>query len=235
MTEFPAVLSLTILSPDRSRILVGVRRAENNPTHPDIISTPTQRIPSSILEDIITGCTTSKEVTVNLNFPERIDQVLVFGDPYTIKRQNFESINNPYGQSLLFVVDTLLARKLGQASYLAMDNLLYLATPKVLVQGAALYDRRNLGENPERYGKQKDHQLNSEDLQMLNVEVVLDRTDTMPSETASYSPLVWISRKQFQVMNEERHTFGLPNELNGSSYCAHGMCLLSSYAAITFQ
>ena len=238
--EYSDVLTLTVRNADRTKVLVGVRRPETNPTHPNVISTPTQRMFFSSIDTIIAGCGEAVETNVDLNFPERIDKVLVYPGSFSIDRREFEGYDNfnmkfkplPHEETLFCVVEGLLAGKVGQAGPLSMNEISYIATPKVLMRGSALYDRKRLGSLSDRYGEPQDENINSENIQMLNVEVVLSRSDTIPVETASYSPLVWVTEDQFREMNEQRHTFGLPDELNSGQYCAHGLCLLSSYVAL---
>jgi hypothetical protein len=86
------VIALTIINCDETsdhhgQVLVGVRRPSSNPTHPNVVSVPTQRVPEGLAE------------AIQLMVPKG--------------GSSFQWVGRDGHSPLRYAIDSLLARKLG--------------------------------------------------------------------------------------------------------------------------
>ena len=80
-----------------------------------------------------------------------------------------------------------------------------------------------IGERPE------DGQPVTENLTMFNTVIALEHGhDLVPSDTASYRPLVWAGIDDFIEMAQSRDTGRLNAGLEDAFFCAYGLCLQTS-------
>jgi len=207
------ILSLTVLDAssldDRkvsmsSRVLVVARRAETNSTHPNVVSVPTQRLPSALYSAILDSA-----------------------DPLggEAERSYFRGgvvengkINGHH--PVVFAVEALLARKLGLADDLEHDRCRFRAALRTEVGGVALYD--NLG--PQNV---------YEPVSMLNVVVeVQSQSSPLQLETSSYSMVAWTTVQAFLEGVERKDPAHISQKLDPLEFCVHGVCLQAAQASL---
>jgi len=125
---FSPVLSLTVLDAStmpggrvchESRMLVVVRRPECNPTHPNVVSVPTQRVPAALFGDLVAYGAAS---------------------PATGGDGGSDSNLHSGHDSLIYATEALLARKLGIGDALERSELSFSAALTSRVPGHAVYD-----------------------------------------------------------------------------------------------
>ncbi len=208
------VLSLTVLDarsldagvirPD-SRVLIVARRPETNPTHPNVVSVPTQRIPQSLYTDLI-------ETTTYLG--EEAGRAI---SHYADGAVSNAAINGHH--PLIFAVEALLARKLGLADDLEHDSCRFRAALRTRVGGAAVYE--NIGEEG-----------TYEPVSMLNVVVELERESEVPVSSSSYSLMAWAAVESFLEGVESRDPTQISPQLDPIEFCVHGVCLQAAQASL---
>ena len=220
---------------EKTRMLVGGRSGETNLTHPDVISTPTQRVPKSVLDDIL-RLSQQAEVTTQteLRFPERVSRVIALETPVYDSKES----HNP----VVYAVRSLLSAKLGLAEALEKNEVHFTATPVTSLVGSVLYAVLE-GQTAAQFERHAvpvtigGEQYMQEYHQMLNVRVVLDNPDLVPAGTPSYSNLYWMTVAQFNQMNQTRdlrHVSGISME-QAFGYCIHGLCLMTSSVYVNQQ
>lgn len=208
------ILSLTVLdarsldggvvSPD-SRVLVAARSPETNPTHPNVISVPTQRIPQSLCDALIESATHRGEE------PGRT--VSHFGGGVV----DNSAINGHH--PLIFLVEALLARKIGLAADLEHDHCRFRAALRTRVSGVAVYE--NICD-----------QNVYEPVDMLNVVIELEQQGELPMATSSYSLMAWVSVESFLEGVESRDPTRISPQLDAIEFCVHGVCLQAARASL---
>jgi hypothetical protein len=199
--EANPVIALTILdSPDGGRdILVGVRTITANRTHPQVISTPTQRIPWSFVRHICAGATA-------------IGDFKGSGGTHVLDVQSSSSSE----AATRYVVRALFSSKLGVAAELETGRLEYHATLESLTLGTAHYP--NL---PAHHGKER--------ILMCNIRVTLTKgAELFPESTASYDPLVWVDKNAFIKAVESKDIFLLFPDGDPIELCIYGLCVSTS-------
>jgi hypothetical protein len=213
--ERPApVLCLTILDVRRPdpRILVGVRSPLVNATHPNVVSTPTIRIPPGSAADLLDGAGFR---------PASPDghRLWLSGARSTNGARRGSSLGTGSWEGggdhdpLIHETTSLMAKKLGLADALAVDRFLFSVEPVSAVLGAANY--ANLG--------------CTEFIVMTNLLVrVLDGADLVPASTVEYDPLVWVDVARFLVAVEERDPFAILPDGDPFELCVHGLCVSSA-------
>jgi len=205
-----AVIALTLVdAEDPARILVGVRDSKNNAVHPMVVSTPTQRVPAVVLEQICSGAAKLNiDTPLDLNFPEQVMSAHLLEAPKVHSR----SANGH--DPLIYAVESILSKKLGLSAPLEERNVHFTATPVSLLVGNIFSDDES-----------------KECLTLCNVRVLLENATLIPKSTPSYSRLFWIQEGEFLEMTRRRDLIGLEHVLGGHSaeYCVHGLCILSSF------
>jgi len=208
------ILSLTILDGsslledgaiDAScRVLVVARRAETNSTHPNVVSVPTQRLPTALYSAIVESADPTGDVAESSYFRGGMIE-------------NME-INGHH--PVVYAVESLLARKLGLADHLECDHFRFRAALRTRIAVVALYD--NLG--PESV---------YEPVNMLNVVVEMQsQSSLLPLETSSYSMVAWTTVQAFLEGVETKDPTHINRKLDPLEFCVHGVCLQASQASL---
>lgn len=182
---------------------MGVRRA--TPTslrHPDVLSTPTLRVPHSLMNAIIHEAhgrvPTFPGVGEFETFP-RVSPV-EFGGAQTL------------WTGTAFVVESLLARKMGQADALVMGRLRGHAG----LAGIAV----DVVPDPATEKSELTHMLTIE----VDVQAGADRLDR---PTPSYSRLEWVEIEKLAEAVSRKDPFHLVSDLD-LSVCLYGLCVSSA-------
>jgi len=209
------------------RILVGIRSEDTNPTHSNVVSVPTQRIPESIYDDIMNRCSAVLTKKPDCDFPERVRKT--FSLSTAISDNEKEKGHN----SVIFTVESLLSTKLGLADYLESGKVKFIARPRVLLEGEVFYEEKDV-EIPGEKIILNGETVYREQAMMLNIEVRLKGAEFIPTQTASYRKIRWITLTDFKKLISTREASFLAPVFDGEGVhlCVHGMCLLSSDAAI---
>ncbi len=206
-TEFVPILALTIMDEIKQKILIAVRSRETNPTHPDVASVPTGRIPTALYDDLIQGAgegypvqdfvQTSKEYGVD-----------IYPNSQFVNNQEASAHN-----SVIHSVESLMTKKLGLAEALEKNMIEFKARARLVLHGNAHY--------PNLFQDGIDHK---EEIDMLNIEVLVkEGADLFPSKTASYRDIVWASLEEFTQMTQNKDVCHLG--LNGFQTCVDGLCV----------
>jgi hypothetical protein len=200
-----ASLSGGVLSGD-SRVLAVVRSEIANPTHPNVVSVPTQRVPRTLLDAILAsavGVAGSPSPHV-----AHFHGGTIAGDSATG--------HNP----LVYAVEALLARKLGLAEALEGGRTSFRAALRARVDGVAVYD--NLGPGVMR-----------EPVRMLNVAVELAGfAHDLPTSTNSYSSIRWTPVDQMLRCIATKDPTLIDPAFSPIEICVHGVCLLAAQATL---
>lgn len=213
IASFSPVLSLTVLDACSlrqgvlrldSRMLVVVRRPTSNPTHPNVVSVPTQRLPRWLFSELVADAEEAACVKP--------------GSVYAGKELDSHLANGHH--PVVYATEALLARKLGAAGLLERSEMRFRAALRSRVAGYAMYD----GSSP--YGR-------SEPIDMLNVVVAVnDARDAMPAETSSYSHVLWTSVSSFLEALNRRDPTIIDPHLDPVELCIHGLCLAATESSI---
>ncbi len=204
----PFVLALTILNTDASiaegaskgdKVLVCVRNREVNKTHPDVVSVPTQRIPTVLAEQIL----------------HESQKVGNQGDTMLFNCEEVSNTKENGHNEILFLVESLLSKKLGIADPLEGGAIKFSATLYGNQTGVANYP--NLDD--------------SEHLRMLNIVVhVHEGADLFPENTKSYDLVKWVPVDGFLKMwfrGKDPKDIGLTGK-QALGVCVDGLCISSS-------
>ncbi len=241
------ILDGTTLSSDLSvhdgtKILIGVRSEEANLTHPLVVSTPTQRIPPSILTEICNrGSKVEIDRNLNLNFPEQLLQAYLFDHPMIDSRH--ANCHDP----LIYSVESLLSRKLGLGDALERDQIHFRAQPVSLLVGKVLYDNLETDEAEKHQLSRDQIRSHSDEVvienekyfqeyhAMCSIKVILSDPTAIPKATPSYSSLHWIDVRQFLDVAKSRELGQLAHVLGNQAvgYCVHGLCIASSFVYLS--
>ena len=214
----PFVLALTIIKSDKplsdgisanDEVLVCVRNGKINRTHPEVVSVPTQRIPSALAENILAAGTVEGEN----------------GDT-TIYRGNAVSTQSANGHSeIIYIVESLLSGKLGLADAIEGDKLSFTARLAGNLVGTANY--------PELADTEHD---DHEHLQMLNLLVRIEQgADLFEKCTLSYDHVKWAPIDKFLKMwkdGKDPTIIGFSGKLS-FGLCVDGLCISSSADILT--
>jgi hypothetical protein len=195
------VIALTVLDADDGErsILIGVRTVTANRTHPQVISTPTQRIPWSFVRQLSAGATA-------------IGGLESSGRARVLDIQSSASSE----AATRYVVRALFSSKLGIAAQLETGKLEYRAAVESLTLGTAQYP--NL---PAHQGKER--------ILMFNIRVTItEGAGLFPTGTASYDPLAWVDKKAFLKAVESKDIFLLFPDGDPVELCIYGLCVSTS-------
>ncbi|HJP95996.1 MAG TPA: hypothetical protein VJ843_01345 [Candidatus Saccharimonadales bacterium] len=229
-TAWQTVLSLTVVAKTESgelEVMDGIRRAESNPTHPDVVSTPTGRLPRSIASAILA----SKAGARPVDQPKWLIESLDPKSPVVIEQlcANIEPV--PERESPLpYVVGALMAGKLGCAGALELASSkrpLAHASLATMLGGFSYASDRELptGEMAPVY----------EPLIMLGSVVTIADKRAIPQETESYRSISWVPLDEYLTGVREREAGRLINDISVEdevSVCVRGLCLATSAANV---
>lgn len=210
------VLSLTIVDGttlvggqlDRtSKVLVVVRDEVSNPTHPNVVSVPTQRLPAPLYEAIVAGT-------------EIVGDDQTGSVRYYAKKAVDDARANGH-DSLVYAVEALAARKLGLADALERGKVRLRSSLCSRVDGVAVYEA---AEGPPDY----------ERISMLNVVVQVDGgTLELPLRTDSYSLMAWSNVSSFLAGVQSRDASVISPTFDPIELCVHGVCLTAASASLS--
>jgi hypothetical protein len=134
VSEAQAVLALTIIDgstihlgriDEETKVLLAVRNPNTNSTHPNVISVPTQRIPQSMLENLISSTPVHHQ-------DQQSGTMILGGDIFDANTTNGSN-------ALIFGVESLLSRKLGLADYLENNKVRFVVRLAGVVTGVVTH------------------------------------------------------------------------------------------------
>lgn len=195
------VCAVSLVSFDEpNRILIGVRRSSTNESFPNAMSVPTQRVPSSLLE----------EISANVHL--QVDE----GSNHEFESIWVSSSRSSGHDPLIFLIDSILARKLHLSDALESGEFKYEATLATITTAWVDQLRAAGPAMPEL-------------TRMANVIVsVTSGASLIPEETASYSRICW--RPQRDVLEAIHTNDALIAWPDGDPFelCVKGLCLATT-------
>jgi hypothetical protein len=186
-----------------SQLLVVVRDRDANPTHPNVVSVPTQRLPASLYRDLIASASEAGDD------PDRPVSYFEGG----VVDSRVDSGHHP----VIYAVESMLSRKLGLAEPLERGEVAFRAALRAVVTGVAFYD----GDG--------EQQPTHESIDMLSVVVeLLDGRRRLPIRTGSYSMMAWTEVDRFIAGVRSRDASTLSSAFDPIELCVHGVCLTAA-------
>ena len=211
----PYVLALTVVRPngestdghaDGFDVLSCVRDRSVNLTHPDVVSVPTQRIPISIGNELEALGTPNGS----------------YGETTLLASDRYSSQDSDGHNPMIYIVESLLSRKMGVADALESGDLEFTAELVGYHHGHARYPA----------GTGVNHDIDDdEELKMLNLRVEVTRgADLFPDQTVSYKTQNWSRVSEFLEMWDAKDPLiiGLTPE-QAFGCCVDGLCIASTY------
>jgi hypothetical protein len=210
--DFGDVIALTLIDASsltagrvdpQTRVRIGVRRAETNPTHPHIVSVPTQRIPRALAEALLHHAESI----------EGLDQAVLIHAPRVSNRDR--NGHDP----VIYAVESLLCTKLGVADPLEEGRIQFDAVPAIYTVSYARY--------PNLFDVEASPYPPRELLRMINVRVEVTKgAGLFPEKTQSYDHGRWVPAKDFVKMMDGKDVslVGLP----GFQFCVDGLCITTT-------
>jgi len=188
-----------------AEILLAVRHPDSNPTHPNVVSVPTLRVPPVLMRSLVDSLEkveTWPNGVAFYRFPE--------------VRSDRDNGHHP----VVFIAEALLAGKLGMAEPLEQGRLVFSSRLFSVTVGTARYTT----ENP--YGS-------SEPIAMGNLLVsVLEGFDLFPRTNASYSEIFPATLAALERAKTAGDLSGLPIRLDPSIHPIGGLCIESTLNVI---
>ena len=181
-----------------SLVLVVVRDPDTNATHPNVVSTPTQRIPINLFSELNTIYRSN----------DKNQQKLISSDQ---ESQNFT--HNP----IVYAVDALMSKKLGASELLESESMLYNAEIKLIKDGISYHKVENQIDLVPHYISMVNILVQ-----------IQEGASGIPSRTASYRYLIWTRVEDFLRSFKEKDPILISKELDPFKYCLHGMCISTS-------
>ncbi|PJI99921.1 hypothetical protein BX264_0192 [Streptomyces sp. 2333.5] len=237
-TLWQPVFQMTIMANTKNgrSVLTGTRRADSNPTHPNVISTPTSMLPLEFARCYFDSIAASATDLVPVHLTElRADDLrTVVRLPESAARG---VVPDP-SSALSFLAGDLLARKLGcEGAMEAASREKPLGTCRFSMVGAGfsyVADRPTEDpENPEPL---------YEPLLMFGAILELHDPTVIPEQTASYKDLCWTSPEDYAegVRTKRIESFNpkfldRADEADSDSVtvCARGLCLQTTHKVLT--
>ncbi len=227
MPKGPFVLSLLIRDKENPEmVLIGVRDPKSNPHHPNVASTVTGRIPSSMAPNLLRTATFDKLVGKE-QLSAHVERVYVARSSITVSSKCETDEFYP----LFFYVNNLLSKKVldwkpkFEARIVSMVRGKAMYAPsEIAPEDVNRFKRVNLGDTEAYY----------ETLNMIGVEVMTEGAHAFPAVNTSYSKFAWVAQRQFMEMVRNRSIEPVAAALGTDSvmYCVKGLCLASAYVAI---
>lgn len=227
-TDWQTVLSLTLVNQSENgfEIQDGIRRRETNPTHPDVVSTPTGRVPKSVARILVE----QKFAAESHEEPFwEIDEVAPQRPKVVTQlKGNIETL--PNNEAILpFIAAGLLARKLGCAPALeragAEKPFGTVSLSTVLAGFSYAADRFEAGQEIHLF----------EPLLMLGAIVDVADKSSLPVDSESYRAISWVKfsdyRQGFAGRAADMLIPGITAE-DQVKVCVRGLCLATSNATI---
>lgn len=210
---YAPVMGLTIFTASEgsvSNVLVGVRDPEENQIHPDVVSTPTMRVPESFVTMVARRARVARALPTQHLF--RIN-----GEDWNWRRNDWE--RDRTGMQL--PIDTLLMEKLGVAGDAFRADVVYQFAPHSLTLGDS------------RAGVTEDGRDVIEKVAMLNVLVDVGEVDMnkFPARTKHYSDIRWIKPEEYRSMQDTKNLLPV-FDMDAVNLCIHGVCIATSRNAL---
>lgn len=163
-----------------------MRRPETNVTHPNILSAPTDRIPSKLLDTLV-----NRRTIRPLREPVR--KGYTFFKPCPVASVD-ESGHHP----VIYAVDNILAKKMGVAEALESGQFTYRAWVAALLNNDASYPLYRPFEHCADYVH--------EPMRMANIFVEVDEAsmERIPRQSQAYSEIRKLTQEDFK----DRHWYG---------------------------
>lgn len=203
----PVVSLLVFQDQDEERVLLGVRKkSPTSPRHPDVLSTPTMRIPYAFMTALLSAEYRQQIGLVPPHF-EALSSCSTWqiGVPY--------SLASPQA----FVAEALMCRK--------------LALGPLLIQGAM---SGQVSQVALAYDRIHDDVGGYEDTLMLTMSCVLtSKPVDLPQESPSYTHIGWVDAQQIDAAVKSRDPLMLIPNASPFEVCIHGLCVRSAAFAIT--
>lgn len=229
-TLWQPVLQITVMAntANGTSVLTGTRRADTNPTHPNVISTPTSMLPLEFARCYFESIAESATDLLPVHFTEiRADDLRTMARfPEAARRS---PVPDPSSE-LSYLVGDLLARKLGAGT--AMESASRekpLGNCRFSMIGAGfsyVADRpTNDPESPEPL---------YEPLLMFGAILELDDPTVLPEHTDSYKDLCWtapddyaegVRTKRIERFNPKFLDTADDADSDSVTVCARGLCL----------
>lgn len=206
MTDPPptCAVSLVLRSPlHPDEVMLGVRSPTvSSPRHPDVLSTPTMRIPAGVLTDILADAYGEAPPLPPTGAIHRLPDA----EPVRFGGRRDDT------PTATFVVEGLFARKLGAADLLVEGHVFGRIVPAALAVDVVPDPATGI----------------SELTHMLTLHVELDGgTELLPASTPSYSRFVWVRGDQLGVALEANNPMHLVPDID-LMVCVYGLCIRSA-------
>lgn len=229
-TLWQPVLQTTIYSNrnGKKHILTGTRKESTNPTHPNVVSTPTSLIPKEVALALYQNFFSLSDIDNKIYFNElNVDDLqLLYKFPKDQRKWNIPDTSN----LLPFVVANILARKLGLGSELEFATTKkYIASCHLSMIAAGFCYAAD--------SKPDDDNFKTplfEPLLMFGVTVELTQGIKIPDNTDSYDNLSWstindyqdgVRTKELKYFNKKFLDSSFQNKSNKVKVCVRGLCL----------
>lgn len=236
-TLWQPVFQCTVMAntADGPSVLTGTRRADTNPTHPNVISTPTSMLPLEFARCYFESIAESATDLTPLHLTElRADDLRTVARFPESGQRNV--IPDP-SSALSFLVGDLLARKLGcEAAMEAASREKPLGTCRFSMVGAGfsyVADRPTADpESPEPL---------YEPLLMFGAILEVEDPTVIPEHTSSYKDLCWTAPRDYAegVRTKRIESFNpkfldLADEADSDTVtvCARGLCLQTTHKVL---
>jgi hypothetical protein len=188
-----------------AEILLAIRHPDSNPTHPNVVSVPTMRVPPVLLQSL----------TQTLDVLETRPGGACF---YRLPEVRSDRDNGHH--PIVFIVEAILAGKLGMAEWLERGRLVFASRLFSVTTGLAHYAT----DNP--YG-------DSELIAMGNILLTVpEGFELFPKANASYSEIFPATLAQLEHAKATGQVSGLPLRLNPAIHQIGGLCIESTVNVI---
>ncbi|WP_405944436.1 hypothetical protein OHA44_22515 [Streptomyces sp. NBC_00144] len=229
-TLWQPVFQVTIManSENGPSVLTGTRRAESNPTHPNVISTPTSMLPLEFARCYVESMTASATELKPVHLTDlRADDLRIVA---RFRESGQRTVVPDPSAALPYLVGDLLARKLGCESAMeAASREKPLGECRISMIGAGFsYVADRPTEDPETV------EPLYEPLLMFGAILELKDPAVIPEHTSSYKDLCWTAPEDFAegVRTKRIESFN-PKFLDEAdradsdsvTVCARGLCL----------
>ena len=190
-----------------SEILLAVRNPASNPTHPNIISVPTLRVPKALMASLV----------------DTLELIATWPDGVTFYRfPEIRSDRDNGHHPIVFTIESLFSRKLGVADFLESGKMVYSSCLFSVTPGTTEYKTKN------PYGS-------SETIAMGNIWVtVREGFDLFPKGNASYSQIFPASLDALEEVKATGDLSRFPHPLNPAIHSIGGLCIASSINTIRY-
>ena len=181
-----------------SKVLCVVRAPETNLTHPNVVSTPTQRIPAALYQGIVDS--TARESNI-LNYSSMTSVFCLNKAPCS---------HDP----ILYAVEGILSKKLGVGEYLESKQIVLRARLGLIEFGRTFYPTNSGNETVPHY------------IVMINIMVfIYEGINFFPDKTTSYSHFFWVEVSRYFEMIKYKDPTQISQNLNPFKFCVKGMCI----------